>query len=215
MVPPVADTLSTGAPIGYGLRVPAIIISPFAKAGTIDHQMFSFDALLKLTEDLFLDGARIGGAQGYRPDSRPTIRESLTAVQPGPGGGDVPITVGDLLNDFNFSQTPIAPFTLSTLIPVNFRPTYNSSNVATFPIAWNPVTTGPIKGYNVMHTTTSGSNYVPVPECSTSSKGVPFKAAKCSTDVTATKGVTYHYIVTSTDANGNVSPNSTEVDITQ
>ncbi len=214
VVPPVADSLSNGAPIGYGLRVPAIIISPFAKAGTIDHQVFSFDTFLKLTEDLFLNGQRIGGQQGARPDSRPTIREAMTSVMPGPGGGSAPLPIGNLLNDFDFSQPPIAPFVLTTMIPVNFRPTYSTSYTTQFPIFWNGVTTGPIKGYTVKRTTTSGGGYVPVPECSANSRG-PYRATRCNTDVTATKGIAYSYIVTSTDANGNESPNSTEVDITQ
>ncbi len=215
-VPPVVDQLNNGAPIGYGLRVPAIIISPFARAATIDHQTYSFDAFLRLTEDLFLSGQRIGGTQGLRPDSRPTVRESVTAVQPGPGAGTTaPIPVGDLLDDFNFGERPIAPMILTTMIPVNFRPTYAADNSTTFPIMWNVVTTGPVKTYTVKHTTTSGSGYVPVPECATSSAGVAFRANICRTDSTATKGVTYHYIITSTDANGVESPNSTEVDIRQ
>src|SRR5581483_381411 len=39
---------------GYGLRVPGLVISPYAKQGFIDHQTLSFDAYLKLIEDDFL-----------------------------------------------------------------------------------------------------------------------------------------------------------------
>src|SRR5438105_4862264 len=35
---------------GYGIRVPGLLISPWAKGGTIDHQILSFDAYLKLIE---------------------------------------------------------------------------------------------------------------------------------------------------------------------
>jgi hypothetical protein len=214
-VPPVADTLSNGTNIGYGFRVPAIIISPFAMPGTIDHQVLSFDAILKFTEDVFLGSQRIGGPQGLRPDSRPTIRETLATVTPGPGStATSPLAVGDLLNDFDFTQPPNPPLILSTAIPVNFRPGYTTSYATKFPLAWNPVTTVPLTGYTVYHTTTSGSGYTPVPECSASARG-PYRGTRCNTDKTATKGVTYHYIVTSTDANGNESPYSTEVDITQ
>ncbi|MGA2037271.1 MAG: alkaline phosphatase family protein, partial [Acidimicrobiales bacterium] len=36
---------------GYGLRVPALVISPYAKRGYIDHQVLSSDAYLKFIED--------------------------------------------------------------------------------------------------------------------------------------------------------------------
>ena len=42
---------------GYGLRVPGLVISPYAKRGYIDHQMLSHDAYLKFIEDDFLGGA--------------------------------------------------------------------------------------------------------------------------------------------------------------
>lgn len=78
---------------GYGLRVPGLVISPYAKQGYVDHQTLSFDAYLKLIEDRFLDGERLNPATLGRPDARPTVRE------------DVPV-LGDLVNDFDFSQPP-------------------------------------------------------------------------------------------------------------
>jgi len=42
---------------GYGLRVPALVISPYAKTGYIDHQTLSSDAYLKFIEDDFLGGS--------------------------------------------------------------------------------------------------------------------------------------------------------------
>ncbi len=44
---------------GYGLRVPAMVISPYAKAGYIDHQTLSSDAYLKFIEADFLGGSRL------------------------------------------------------------------------------------------------------------------------------------------------------------
>jgi phospholipase C len=41
VVPPTVDAN------GYGLRVPGIVISPYARQGFIDHQTLSFDAYLK------------------------------------------------------------------------------------------------------------------------------------------------------------------------
>jgi phospholipase C len=84
---------------GYGIRVPGLLISPWARAGTIDHQTLSFDAYLKLIEDLFLGGQRLDPKTDGRPDSRPTVRE------------DEPI-LGDLLNEFDFTQGPLPPLVL-------------------------------------------------------------------------------------------------------
>jgi phospholipase C len=84
---------------GYGVRVPALVISPYAKRGYIDHQVLSFDAYLKFIEDVFIGGRRLDPLTDGRPDPRPTVRE------------DVPI-LGDLRRDFDFSQRPREPLIL-------------------------------------------------------------------------------------------------------
>jgi phospholipase C len=84
---------------GYGIRVPGIMISPWAKAGTIDGQTLTFDAYLKLIEDLFLSGERLDPETLSRPDSRPTVRENVDVL-------------GDLRREFDFSQEPIPPMIL-------------------------------------------------------------------------------------------------------
>ncbi len=84
---------------GYGLRVPGLVISPYAKRGHIDHQTLSFDAYNKFIEDDFLGGARLDPATDGRPDPRPTVRDN------------VPI-LGDLLADFDFKQPPRKPVLL-------------------------------------------------------------------------------------------------------
>jgi phospholipase C len=78
---------------GYGLRVPGLLISPYARAGYIDHQTLSFDAYDKLIEDLFLRGQRLDPATDGRPDPRPDVRENAPAL-------------GNLLSEFDFTQTP-------------------------------------------------------------------------------------------------------------
>ena len=85
---------------GYGLRVPAMVISPYAKPHFIDHQILSFDAYLKFIEDDFLGGLRLNPKTDGRPDPRPTVREN------------VPI-LGDLTKDFDFDQQPLPPLVLS------------------------------------------------------------------------------------------------------
>jgi phospholipase C len=86
---------------GYGLRVPGIMISPYAKHGYIDHQTLSFDAYAKFIEDDFLNSQRLDPKTDGRPDPRPTVREN------------VPI-LGDLAKDFNFNQQPRPPTILPT-----------------------------------------------------------------------------------------------------
>ncbi len=84
---------------GYGIRVPALVISPYAKTGYIDHQVLSFDAYLKFIEDDFLDGERLDPATGSRPDPRPSVRENA-------------MVLGDLRYDFDFAQEPRPPLIL-------------------------------------------------------------------------------------------------------
>jgi len=84
---------------GYGLRVPGLVISPYAKHGFIDKQVLSFDAYAKFIEDLFLGGERLDPSTDGRPDPRPAVRESM-------------LQLGDLSDDFDFAQPPRAPLIL-------------------------------------------------------------------------------------------------------
>jgi len=86
---------------GYGLRVPGIVISPYARRGYIDHQTLSHDAYNKFIEDDFLGGQRLDPATDGRPDPRPNVREASPLL-------------GSLASDFNFLQAPRAPLILST-----------------------------------------------------------------------------------------------------
>jgi len=85
---------------GYGLRVPGLVISPYAKKGLIDHQTLSFDAYLKFIEDDFLGGSRLDPKTDGRPDPRPDVRENASIL-------------GNLESDFDFSQSPRTPVVLS------------------------------------------------------------------------------------------------------
>ncbi|HEY2552135.1 MAG TPA: alkaline phosphatase family protein [Streptosporangiaceae bacterium] len=100
---------------GYGMRVPAMIISPYAKRGYIDHQVLSSDAYLKFIEDDFLQQARLDPRTDGRPDRRPDVREDANIL-------------GNLANDFDFSQKarpplllPTNPRTDSPTIPAQFQ----------------------------------------------------------------------------------------------
>jgi phospholipase C len=74
----------------YGLRVPAMVISPWLGIGKWDHQVLSFDGYLKFIEDLWVNGNRLQG------DGRTDIRENEPVL-------------GDILTEFDFDRTPSAP----------------------------------------------------------------------------------------------------------
>ncbi|HLI74822.1 MAG TPA: alkaline phosphatase family protein [Acidimicrobiales bacterium] len=104
VVPPTVDQN------GYGLRVPGMVISPYAKQGYIDHQTLSFDAYDKFIEDDFLGGQRIDPASDGRPDPRPDVRENEKML-------------GNLLSDFDFSQPPRSPMILKVHPPTTLTGT--------------------------------------------------------------------------------------------
>ena len=91
--PPVVDQN------GYGLRVPGLVISPYARRGFVDHQTLSFDAYVKFIEDDFLHGQRLNPRTDGRPDPRPDVRENVRIL-------------GDLAKDFDFHQPPRRPLIL-------------------------------------------------------------------------------------------------------
>ena len=99
VVPPIVDRN------GFGLRVPGIVISPYARQGVIDHQILSHDAYTKFIEDDFLGGARLNPATDGRPDPRPDVRENNPIL-------------GNLVADFDFNQTPRSPM----ILPVHPAP---------------------------------------------------------------------------------------------
>ncbi len=99
VVPPVVDQM------GFGLRVPGILISPYARRGFIDHQILSHDAYNKFIEDDFLNGQRLNPRNDGRPDPRPDVRESNPLL-------------GNLIREFDFAQRPRRPL----ILPVHPRP---------------------------------------------------------------------------------------------
>src|SRR5205807_9951602 len=101
-VPPAADVN------GYGLRVPGIVISPWARPGMIDSHTLSHDAYNKFIEDDFLGGQRLDPATDGRPDPRPDVREANPML-------------GDLTADFDFTGPPRPPLLLPAC-PATDRP---------------------------------------------------------------------------------------------
>ncbi|MBV8462792.1 MAG: hypothetical protein JO368_05835 [Acidimicrobiales bacterium] len=110
VVPPAVDQN------GYGLRVPGIVISPYARRGYVDHQTLSFDAYDKFIEDDFLGGQRIDPRTDGRPDPRPDVREDERLL-------------GNLVEDFDFSQSPRSPVVLPVHPPTTLTGTPLPSEV--------------------------------------------------------------------------------------
>jgi phospholipase C len=103
VAPPSADAN------GYGLRVPGIVISRYAKAGVIDSQTLSHDAYNKFIEDDFLGGQRLDPATDGRPDPRPDVRENSPIL-------------GNLTADFDFTQPPRPPLILPVCPTTDLTP---------------------------------------------------------------------------------------------
>jgi phospholipase C len=96
---------------GYGLRVPGLVISAYARKGYIDHQTLSHDAYVKFIEDDFLGGERIDPKTDGRPDPRKSVAENAPQL-------------GDLRDDFDFTQRPRRPLILSGGIEPPYKPGY-------------------------------------------------------------------------------------------
>jgi phospholipase C len=67
---------------GLGIRVPLLVISPYARAGTVDHQLGEFSSILRFVEDNWMLGAFL------------TERDR---------------EANSLSSDFDFSQPPAPP----------------------------------------------------------------------------------------------------------
>jgi phospholipase C len=82
--PPVLNNITTvqnAVGQGAGIRVPMLIISPFAKPGYVDHTQYTFSSIMRFIENIF----------NLQPL---TIRDA---------------TANDILNAFNFTQTSLQP----------------------------------------------------------------------------------------------------------
>ena len=77
---------------GFGPRVPAIVISPYSRKGTVVHTRFDFTSPLKLIEAKF----------GLPP---------LT---------DCDADANDMLDCFNFFQTPLEPSVITSATKLDF-----------------------------------------------------------------------------------------------
>jgi phospholipase C len=79
---------------GYGIRVPGLVISPYARQGYIDHNTYSFESWLKIVEERF----GIGSMTDRDKDAL------------------------DMLDSFDFTQQPRPPVMLSTALDGSIYP---------------------------------------------------------------------------------------------
>lgn len=196
------------ADYGYGMRVPGIMISPYARKnsqglpGYIDHSVLSFDSYNTFIEDLFMGGARLDPAALGQPDARPDIRDAQTTVT-FPNGTVAPI--GNLMNEFDFTQTPRGTLLLNTHVPDSLvitckaanpdYPNICSANVVN--LSWNSSATAQIPGPFTYQVYRDG---VAVVKCTNISTTI------CKD--TAVPSGAHFYTLTSTDSSGTVSPAS-------
>jgi hypothetical protein len=202
--PPNVDTNDTDTPIeGFGLRVPGLMISPYARPGQIDSSVLSFDSYATFVEDLFAHGARLDPVALGVPDNRPDIRDELTSVTYLDG---TTAPVGDLLDEFDFARPPLTPLVLSTAIPNQLTPACGAGigndflcTSRTVRLKWEPVTQATGTPPYTYHVTRDGND---LPGCVTT-----------GTDCKDKPGPGNHlYRMYSVDSLGIVSPLSAAVE---
>ena len=93
-----------------------------------------------------MGGARLNPAQLGNPDNRPDIRDALTSVT-FPNGVKAPI--GNLMDEFDFSQPRLSPLVLSTYIPtgITTQCSRDKSEHCTDPTV--TISSSPVTGLNV------------------------------------------------------------------
>ena len=206
VAPPVVDMNPSQYPVlGFGFRVPGMLISAYAKPGYIDHNVLSTDSYATFFENLFMGGARLDPVQLGEPDNRPDIRDELTSITFPDGSVKA---VGDLMDEFDFTQAPNPPLVLSTHIPTEPYVSCDSTDENNpqvcgkkkVKISWKAVAGGQVPGPFTYQVLRDG---VAVPECLTA-------ATKC-TDKTAPSGV-HIYTIYSIDQYNVASPPSAGVE---
>jgi phospholipase C len=131
---------------GDGFRVPALVISPWAKPGYIDHTQYEFSSMLRLAEVNF---------------NLPTL-------------GTRDVEANDMMNSFNFSQTPLAPLIepADYVSPSSLLPT---PTVTPLPVpfgASTPLHT-PLRTSTPLHTPLRTSTLSAIPPTTTPSLSPP------------------------------------------
>ncbi len=202
VVPPIVDLNAPGNAVqGFGFRVPGLLISAYAKPGYIDHSVLSLDSYASLIEELFMNGTHLDPVAMGQPDARPDVRDELTSVT-FPDGTTAPL--GNLINEFDFSQAPLPPLILSTHTPTGIKLSCKSTdkhnpqlcNGSAVTVTWRAVAGKEVPGPFTYQLVRDGAA---LPACAV--------AAEICTDTNVPSGVHY-YTVYSLDGGGVASPAS-------
>jgi hypothetical protein len=168
VVPPNVDFTADNTSVeGFGLRVPGLLVSAWARPGYIDHNLLSMDSYASFVEDLFAHSARLDPTAVGHVEHRPDIRDSVTEVKYFDGAT---ATVGKLVDEFDFNQTPLPPLVLSTHIPTGIQAACrgklgDTQQPCTQPIvtiSWLSVTGPQVPGPLTCHVTRDGTE---LPQC--------------------------------------------------
>jgi phospholipase C len=168
VVPPNVDRTDDGQFVaGFGLRVPGLLVSAWARPGYIDHSVLSLDSYATFIEDNFAGSARLDPAAVGNVEHRPDIRDSVTKVTWFNGAT---ANVGQLIDEFDFSQSPLPPLVLSTHIPTGIltacraraRDTGQPCTRRQVTISWLPVNGPRVPGPFTYHVTRDGME---LPQC--------------------------------------------------
>ncbi len=177
VTPPNVDTNKYKAtPIqGFGIRVPGLMLSAWARRGYIDHALYSFNSYATFFENLFMGGARLDPTALGNPDHRPDIRDALTSVTFLDGHSE---PIGDLMSEFDFTQTPLPPVVLSTHIPTGITATCSESaqgqcQSTTVTIGWDAVSGAEVAGPFVYHILRDGADLAQCTGSATSCTDLP------------------------------------------
>ena len=140
---------------GLGPRVPMIIISPYAISGKISHTLYEFASVLKFIEERF---------------DLPNLTERDAEAN-------------DLTDAFNFNQSPLSPFILSThacammTSSQNFQPQPVNTSSTVYPITFG--NTG--NKNDIVQSVTTTGDFSETNNC-----GILFAGVTCEINVTFT-----------------------------
>ena len=220
--PPCTKMLASTHPVeGYGIRVPALVISPWVNtsAGHVNTAVYSFDQFATLAENWFAGGTRLDPSSFGSTEVRPDLRDTLTSVSYCSGGAGCPggsAPVGDLRALFNFTQAPLPVDVLSTHIPTGIQANCSQSTTApyhctsaTVKVTWNEIAQHSVPGPFTDNVVRDGTVIGSVAE---SAANCP--AGVCGATDTLTPGSGAHfYWLYSAGSSGVPSPNSAQAEV--
>ncbi len=220
--PPCTTLPPSSYPVeGYGIRVPAIVISPWLKAekNNVNSAVYSFDQIAVLAENWFAGSARLNPARYGSKEVRPDLRDEIKTASYCSGGDGCPggsAAIGDLRKLFDFTQAALPVDVLSNHIPTGIAANCSQSTTAPFActattvtVTWNEIAQGNVPGpftdYLVRDNTIVGS-------LGESSTNCPVGVCTLTDTLIAGSGAHYYWLY-SVDTHNIPSPNSAQAEV--